>query len=42
MLSLDYGAARDGLALAGIEVSPEVWEQVRVIECGAVEAMNGR
>ena len=39
-LGLDYAAARAGLALAGIEVSPEAWAQVRAIEAGAMEAMN--
>lgn len=39
-LGLDYAAARAGLDLAGIMVAPEVWAQVRLIEAGALEALN--
>ena len=41
-LGLDYAAARAGLDLAGIEMTPRLWEQVRVIEAGAMETMNVR
>ena len=37
---LDYAGARAGLALAGIEVTPETWAEIRLIESGAMEAMN--
>ncbi len=39
-VSIDYTAARHGLDLAGIEVSPEIWDDVRSIEAGAVEELN--
>lgn len=39
-LGLDYGAARAGLDLAGIAVSPEVWADVQLIEAGAKAALN--
>lgn len=39
-LGLDYGAAEAGLRLAGITLAPAQWEQVRVIEEGAVSEMN--
>ncbi len=41
-IGLDYQGAQAGLALAGIEVAPETWAQVQVIEGGAREAMNKR
>lgn len=41
-LGLDYTAARAGLDLAGIEMTPEVWDDVRAIEAGAIEEMNRR
>lgn len=37
---LDYGAARAGFDLAGIEMTPELWDEVRTIEAGAAEEMN--
>jgi len=40
-VGLDYGAAEIGLKLAGIDVAPEVWTQVQLIEIGARAAMNG-
>ena len=40
-LGLDYGTAKSGMELAGITISPEVWDQVRLIEVGACGAMNG-
>lgn len=39
---LDYTAAKAGLDLAGIEVSPSVWDEVRTIEAAAVEELNRR
>lgn len=40
-LGLDYSAAETGLRLAGIEVTPELWSDIRLIEEGAKEALNG-
>jgi len=40
-LGLDYAAAKAGLDLAGIEVGPELWAEVRVIEAAAAAALNG-
>lgn len=37
---LDYAGVRAGLDLAGIEVTPDLWPEIRVIEAGAMEAMN--
>lgn len=37
---LDYGAVQAGLALAGLTLDPERWAEVRLIEAGAIEAMN--
>lgn len=39
-LGLDYAAARAGLDLAGITPSPVVWQQLRLIEAGALEVLN--
>lgn len=39
-IGLDYQGARAGLELAGIEVTPELWADLRVIEAAAGEAMN--
>ncbi len=41
-LGLDYAAARAGLDLAGIEISPQLWDDVRAIEAGAIEELNRR
>jgi hypothetical protein len=41
-LGLDYDAAKAGLGLAGIEVDPEVWDEVRTIEGAAIEELNRR
>jgi hypothetical protein len=41
-IGLDYAAARAGLELAGLEVTPEVWADLRAIEEGAIEGMNRR
>lgn len=40
-LGLDYAAAEAGLRLAGVTVSPARWEEVRLIECGAMAELNG-
>ena len=37
---LDYSAARAGFELAGIEVTPALWGEVRTIEAGAAEELN--
>lgn len=39
-IALDYGGARDGLALAGIDVTPELWAELRFIESGAVAELS--
>lgn len=33
---LDYGGCRDGLEMAGYEVTPELWSQIQCVEAGAV------
>ncbi len=40
-IGLDYAGAQSGLALAGIEMTPDLWAQVRLIEAGAAAALNG-
>jgi hypothetical protein len=40
-LALDYAAAPAAFDLAGLEVSPETWGQMRIIEQGALAALNG-
>ncbi len=40
-VGLDYTAAEVGLRLAGIEMTPELWADVKLIEFGARSAMNG-
>lgn len=37
---LDYAGVQAGLALAGLSVPPETWEEVRQIEAGAIEELN--
>lgn len=39
-VGLDYAAARAGLDLAGLTITPEIWAQVRLIEAGAREELN--
>lgn len=39
-LGLDYTAAQSGLQLAGVSVTPELWDDIRSIEAGAVEELN--
>lgn len=40
-LGLDYAAAEAGLRLAGIEVTPGTWADLRIIEQAAIAALNG-
>lgn len=37
---LDYAAAQAGLSLAGLSLTPEAWNDLRLIEAGAIEEMN--
>jgi Phage related hypothetical protein (DUF1799) len=39
---LDYGALRAGLDAAEVEVTPALWGDIRMIEGGAMAAMNGK
>lgn len=39
---LDYGAVPAALQLAGLEMTPELWDEVRAIEEGAIKEMNRR
>lgn len=39
-LGLDYTAARAGLRLAGMKVTPDLWSDVQVIEAAACAALN--
>ena len=39
-LGLDYTAAKFGLDLAGVTVSPATWMDLRLIENGALEELN--
>lgn len=39
-LGLDYTAARAGLEMAGVEITPDLWAEVRAIETGAIEELN--
>lgn len=41
-LGLDYSAAKAALDLAAITVTPDVWNDVRTIEEGAIEELNRR
>lgn len=40
-VGLDYAAVRAGLDLAGIEMTPGRWGELRMIELGARRALNG-
>lgn len=40
-LGLDYDGARAGLELAGMEVTPALWADVRLMERAARDALNG-
>ena len=39
-VALDYTAAKAGLELAGMTITPEVWAQVQTIETAALKAMR--
>jgi hypothetical protein len=39
---LDYTRVRDGLELAGVSVTPELFEQLQVMEAGALKAFSER
>jgi len=41
VLGLDYAGALAGLRAAGIEVSPELWAGLQVMERAAAAALNG-
>ncbi|KXF92127.1 hypothetical protein AT574_03790 [Phaeobacter inhibens] len=41
-VGLDYAAASNGLALAGLKIDPKTWAKVQVIECAARAALNER
>ena len=40
-IGLDYTAVRAGLELAGIEMTPDLWSEVQLIEAGACKGLNG-
>ncbi|MDK3072771.1 DUF1799 domain-containing protein [Sedimentitalea sp. JM2-8] len=40
-VGLDYAGVRAGLEMAGIVLSPDQWADLRLIEAGARDAMNG-
>lgn len=42
VMGLDYGACEAGFRLAGMEMAPGLWAEVRAIESGAIAAMNGK
>lgn len=37
---LDYQAARAGIEMTGTDITPDLWFDVRMIEAGAMGAMN--
>lgn len=39
-IGLNYASAKAGLELAGIEVTPDLWDDILVIESGALPALN--
>lgn len=41
-IGLDYGGVQAGLALAGIQLTSGQWDDLRDIEAGARDALNGR
>lgn len=41
-LGLDYAAAQAALALSGLQVTPQIWGEVRLIEASATEELNNR
>jgi hypothetical protein len=40
-VGLDYAAAKAGLEAAGIEINPQLWGELRIMEAAAIAAMNG-
>lgn len=40
VIGLDYAGVKAGLELAGIEVTPDLWSDIRLVEAGARTAMN--
>uniref|UniRef100_UPI00345BF9D0 DUF1799 domain-containing protein n=1 Tax=Roseovarius sp. BRH_c41 TaxID=1629709 RepID=UPI00345BF9D0 len=40
VVGLDYTAARAGLRMSGIRITPQLWAEVQVIESAAVAAMR--
>lgn len=40
-LGLDYTAVRAGFRLAAVKMAPDLWDQVRLVEAGARDALNG-
>jgi hypothetical protein len=41
-LGLDQAAAKAGFDLAGITMTPDLWNEVRLVEAGAKVALNGQ
>jgi hypothetical protein len=41
-MGLDYTGARAGLDAAGVEVTPELWTGIRIMEDAGRAAANGR
>lgn len=41
-IGLDYAGVKAGLELAGVELTPSQWDDLRDIEAGAMDALNGR
>jgi hypothetical protein len=41
-VGLDYSAAKDGLTMAGITLTPDEWQELRTIEEGAKQELNSR
>ena len=40
--ALDYTRVRDGLAMAGIETTPELFQKLRILESAVLEALSKR
>jgi Phage related hypothetical protein (DUF1799) len=41
-LGLDHAAAKAGFDLAGITMTPDLWNEVQLVEAGACAALNGQ
>lgn len=41
-IGLDYPGAQAGLKAAGIEIDPELWSDIRVLEAEAISVLNER